>query len=50
MSFTALAAGYLFKKYPIEAPNPEAVVAQEIERQRQQGVNLDRLVLDKQEA
>lgn len=33
----ALIAGYLFKKYPIEAPEPEEVVAAEVRRQRERG-------------
>lgn len=33
----ALAAGYLFKKHPIEAPEPEDVLAAEIRRQRERG-------------
>ncbi|CAI7602804.1 unnamed protein product [Penicillium manginii] len=33
----SLVAGYLFKKYPIEAPEPEEVVAAEIRRQRERG-------------
>lgn len=33
----ALVAGHLFKKYPIEAPKPEDVVAAEIRRQRERG-------------
>jgi hypothetical protein len=31
----ALIAGHLFKKHPIEAPEPEEIVAAEIRRQRE---------------
>ncbi|KAJ5602033.1 hypothetical protein N7510_011567 [Penicillium lagena] len=33
----ALVAGYFFKKHPIEAPEPEDVIAAEIRRQRERG-------------
>lgn len=31
----ALIAGYLFKKHPIEAPQPEEVLTAEVRRQRE---------------
>ena len=34
---TALIMQWLVKRYPIEAPDPEAIVAQEIEKQRAKG-------------
>jgi hypothetical protein len=33
----AITANWLFKKYPIEAPDADEVVAREIEKQRQAG-------------
>ncbi|KAK9485812.1 hypothetical protein V1527DRAFT_451820 [Lipomyces starkeyi] len=37
----ALIAGYLFKKYPLEAPDADEVVAAEIGRQRQRRLPVD---------
>lgn len=37
---TAGVAWYLFKKYPVEMRDPDEVVAAEIQKQREQGVNI----------
>ena len=35
IAIIAQVAGYLFRKYPIEAPDPDEVVAAEIRRQQE---------------
>jgi hypothetical protein len=40
--------GWLNRKYPIEAPDPDSVVAAEIERQRRRGTDLAERLYAKQ--
>lgn len=47
VAITAFTAGWLFKKYPIESRNMDEVVAAEIAKQREQGVNITDVYLHK---
>jgi hypothetical protein len=40
VAITAATAAFLFKKYPIESRNVDEVVAAEIQKQRDQGINM----------
>lgn len=47
VAVTAGVAWWLFGKYPIESRNPDEVVAAEIQKQREQGVNITDVYIQK---